>query len=382
MKTSFFSGPVFSDAYTRQNLSQRTLICIRDLDQWAHQTQSRLDEGKQHVATAYRQSASMEKRIRALYGSTDKEQIKEYFSTKPKKKELRKLTDEAGNKPASDRAPLASALVHRETTTKLGETLDQIKHRWAQAWRMKNRIFSETNNGLPPLRKADGTPIEIRELIGSHGRGQTKSGIPFDTAGAWPFVSPSLSEKERAALYSKLRCVPMDETHLKHVNERVMIDNGDDTVVATEDIPAGTCLGAYGGYALEQDFMVEYPDVDPPDNDDPDVDETYILGKNKKYKGDIKSVDGNNILSRINTLFQWEGKDVVAQEKEGYNAEFVDMKGVTKEGKTELITFIFATEDIKAGQQLRVNYHYGKGALSRLFPRTIEAVLYEMTISD
>lgn len=381
MKTSFFSGPAFSEAYSRQNLSNRTVNCIHQLDQWAHQTQSRLDEGGQHVAEAFRQSASIEKRIRALFRPADEKQINKHVSKKLKRSEVRTLTEEAGNKPASERAPLDQALMHRETTTKLGNALEHIKHRWAQAWHMKNRIFDEKNNGLPPLRKADGTPIEIRELKGIWNSRHTQSSTPYDVAGAWPFVSPSLSEQERAALYSKLRCVPMDESHLKHINEQVMIDNGDDTVVATEDIPAGACLGAYGGFGLEKDFRVEYPDIDSED-DDPDVDDTYLVGKGRKYEGDIQFVDGNNILSRINTLFKWEGKDVVAQEKEGYNVRFVDMKAVTKEGKTELITFVFATEDIKAGQQLRVNYHYNQQTLGKLFPRTIEAGMYEMTISE
>lgn len=379
MKTSFFSGPAFPAAYFRHNLSQRTVNCINELDDWAHKTQSRLDEGRQHVAAAYRQSFSMEERIRALYRPAEAKQIKK---EKLKRSELGKLTDEAGSKPVSERTPLDSALIHRETVTKLEWTLNQIKQRWAQAWRMKNHMFCEENNGLPPLRKADGTPIEIRKLTGIRGSGKTKSGIPYDVAGAWPFVSPSLSEEERAALYNKLRCVPMNQSHLRHPNEQVMIDNGDDTVIATEDIPAGTCLGVYGGYALEDDFLVDYPEINPPDDDDPDLDETYLIGKDENYKGDIKFVDGNNILSRINTLFQWEGMDVVAQEREGYNVKFVDMVGKTKEGKTELITFVFATEDIAANEQLRVNYHYKKSTISRLFPRTIEAGLYEMTIHE
>ncbi len=74
-----------------------------------------------------------------------------------------------------------------------------------------------------------------------------------------------------------------------------------------ESISKGSCLGIYGGILLEgQNYQYT--------NDD-----TYLL----RGRGDaIFTMDGDNILSRVNTILQYDehGK-AVAQATEGYNVD-------------------------------------------------------------
>ena len=85
---------------------------------------------------------------------------------------------------------------------------------------------------------------------------------------------------------------------------------------------------------------------------------------------------GDTIISRINTRFWYDaaGKPV-RQATEGYNVEFVpfDVEAQQWIGK-ELVTrdfilnAIFATEDIPAGTELRIDYNYSDADIAKLFP--------------
>lgn len=86
-------------------------------------------------------------------------------------------------------------------------------------------------------------------------------------------------------------------------------------------------------------------------------------------------ISGDNILSRINTHFEYDanGKPI-RQAASGYNVEGVGFDVEVEEGqgtksarRNMILTAVFATEDIPAGVELRMDYQYSEGMIATLF---------------
>lgn len=373
MNPPFFSAPSFAQAYFYQNLSDTTLNRILDVDEVVQDCRVQLENGSMHAAGAFKKMSFIEKKIRRLLRREDKEQLRANIR---EPSEMASIYHEAEERQDSERSPLEKAVLHSYTVGALQSGLKEIRAQWANAWRFKNRQYdekiNEKNNGLPPFRRSDGTPINIKKIISVKGR--SSSGYPYTAEQAWQFIDPSLSEEERANLYRKLECRDFRESDLKDENERVMLPQGDKTVAALEPIPARTCIGAYGGFGLDKEDLIAWPDEDELPADVPEIepDDTYIITHDKKYRGKIKSTDGRNILSRINTIFEWENGQPVAQAKDGYNVEFVDFLVLTEEDTIECITFVFTTKAVEADEELRLNYHYSRKAIKKLFQKLFQ----------
>jgi hypothetical protein len=363
MKTAFIP-PGFSDFYTHSNYSEGTLDRVRELEEVVQETATQLDRGELHVAAAFNKTSAIEKKIRGLLRPEDFRQLQagEIFQHRPAQSlaHASVIYRAARERPSAQRTALEKAVLHLHASTLLGKTLNHIKSHWARTAHIANRQYREENNGLPPFRKTDGTPIVLQKMISKEGVG--RSGRRYKAADAWPFISPHLSNEERAALYDKLFLREVLKCDLRDENEELMIRRKEHTVVATEDIPAGTCVGVYGGYALDEHAYDEWPDQEDSSDEDPDIepDHTYMFDVSKKYKGDIREVDGKNIIAFINTLFVWKNGVPVAQAKDGYNVEYVDFEVLSAKGKVEHIGFVFATEDIEAGTDLRIHEGFKK----------------------
>ena len=90
-------------------------------------------------------------------------------------------------------------------------------------------------------------------------------------------------------------------------------------------------------------------------------------------------LSGDNILSRINTHFEYdENGKPLRQAPGGYNVETVgfdveaDMwlgvgPGAQIKRKPFILNTLFAIEDIAAGTELRMDYQYTEGMIKRLF---------------
>lgn len=84
-------------------------------------------------------------------------------------------------------------------------------------------------------------------------------------------------------------------------------------------------------------------------------------------------LSGDNILSRINTIFEYENGQPVRQAATGYNAEAAQFWVMTQVGQNPqekaILTALFATEDIPAATELRWNYQYDEATIRAIFPR-------------
>ncbi|HEY8026035.1 MAG TPA: hypothetical protein VIF60_15820, partial [Burkholderiaceae bacterium] len=177
--------------------------------------------------------------------------------------------------------------------------------------------------------------------------------------------------RTRAKLYDTMRCTVFSKSHRKCKDEACMVEGKENTVEATCDIAEGSCLGAYGGFGLTGE------DFGAPMDDNIEPDKGYIMRAAKTCGQEtreaeeddtkVAEIDGNNILSLINTIFEWKKGIPYAQAKLGYNVEFVGFRGILKDGSEVNLTFVFAKCNIKAGEELRVNYHYTKKTIADIF---------------
>lgn len=161
-----------------------------------------------------------------------------------------------------------------------------------------------------------------------------------------------------------LEVIPFTAAHQKFAQEASLI--GEATVISRRPIKKGDALGVYGGELLP--LCIAQARQDP-----------YLMP--------IKSVrpatphalnmqlvlSGDNALSRINTIFEYDAGVPIRQASAGYNveaAQFAILAQVEENPQEPLIlTGFFASEDIPAGTELRWNYQYEEPTIRRLFPR-------------
>lgn len=239
----------------------------------------------------------------------------------------------------------------------------------AKLWSDHVQSRHHIHNGAYPLRNIYGEALKIAEIepqsVGSQS-GAVYSSRPvkpfFATQPAWFFLrlKPNMQAK-RAALYEQyLDCVEMKPEDLKSAHEQALI--GQNRVVARRAIPAGTCLGIYGGTLLSpslQDFKVKgkpgffQSEVKP-------IDDTYLMGVSDGY-----ALDGDNILSRMNTTFEYDedGRPVRQAGPDAYNVDRVDFRVRLENGLHLRIPTAFTTRPIAQGEELRWNYGYTPEAI-------------------
>lgn len=88
-------------------------------------------------------------------------------------------------------------------------------------------------------------------------------------------------------------------------------------------------------------------------------------------------LSGDNVLSRMNTIFDYEAGYPVRQASGGYNVEAVYFNVETQKGEQPReslrLTAFFTREDICAGTELRWNYQYNEPTIRALFGPLPEA---------
>jgi hypothetical protein len=166
--------------------------------------------------------------------------------------------------------------------------------------------------------------------------------------------------EEVARLYEdKLERTVFTAAHQKFPEESALI--GQATVITRKPIQRGEALGVYGGELVPHDVAVYRRDP-------------YLLDINAPSSGGATKppeFSGDNILSRINTIFEYEAGKPVRQAAAGYNVEVAKFRVKTQIGneplEKALLSGFFASEDIPAGTELRWNYQYDEDAINDLF---------------
>ena len=226
-------------------------------------------------------------------------------------------------------------------------------------------VYDRANNGKYPFRDMAGRPVRIKKLQTlarfEDGSRYTSEQIkPYIKFGAYEHVARLYEEKLQWRLFT--------EADMTVPGERALV--GQSMVVANRRITRGEVVGVYAG-AIMPGRLVPLPQ------------QSYTMKVGVRYQpgpGYLIPYEfalvGDTIISRINTRFWYDatGKPV-RQATEGYNVEFVpfDVEAQQWIGK-ELVTrdfilnAIFATEDIPAGTELRIDYNYSDADIAKLFP--------------
>lgn len=230
------------------------------------------------------------------------------------------------------------------------------------------RLYDRANNGRYPLRDLNGQPMRIRFI-----QAEGHSARPGETYGKHliePFIQWEGYEKVATLYDDKLKVVRFSAAHQKYAEESNLI--GQFTVVTTRAIKKDEALGVYGGELVP----LQIAEI----RNDPYLLDVFVQRRTGRTPGGITpprqispnvALSGDNILSRINTLFEYEHGKPVRQARSGYNvinASFIVDTQVGDQPLTRLmLTGFFAAEDLAPGTELRWNYGYSDEAVQRMF---------------
>ena len=228
------------------------------------------------------------------------------------------------------------------------------------------RVFDRANNGRYPLRDIEGRPMRIR-FIQSIGT-SLRTGERFSKSLVMPFIQWEGFEKVAALYDDRLEVIPFTQAHQKFPEESSLL--GQATVVTTRDIRKGEALGVYGGELLPY-FVAD-------NREDPYLFDVFVSNRKGQWGASTSKqlspslvLSGDNTLSRINTLFEYQEGQPVRQAKAGYNVVEAGFEVDTQVGTQPMVrlrlTAFFAAEDLAPGTELRWNYGYSEEAIRRLF---------------
>lgn len=201
--------------------------------------------------------------------------------------------------------------------------------------RVARREYAAEHAGDPPFRDADHGVVHIADVLE---RAEAFADVE-------PYTDARVSRRTRALQALRLleprRIAAAD---LRSPGEVALI--GQRGLFARHDIPAGTCLGVYGGQLLDEVdlFLLD--------------DDRYLMSASDPI-GSV-AVNGENLLSLMNTLFLFDAEGrTLGHPPAGYNVRGESFPVRLRHGWTARIHAFRASEDIPAGRELRWNYDLG-----------------------
>ncbi len=245
--------------------------------------------------------------------------------------------------PEASRAEFMDLLQHHVRLVKHASAgsqalLRQVRHTYGE--RVQRRDLGDARCGTYPYRDADHGPVHVvsAEALSRPSRSGTR--YRFDDVE--PFTRASVSEADRAALHQgRLRVHTMTAADLQSPGEQALI--GQRGVFARTDIPAGVCLGVYGGLILDpvDTFLLE--------------DYSHLISASDE-PGQL-CVNGETMMSLVNTQFLFDAQGRIAGHPDtGYNVEGAAFQVRLADQREMLLYAYFAATPIAAGTELRVCY--------------------------
>ncbi|MGU3306801.1 NEL-type E3 ubiquitin ligase domain-containing protein [Pseudomonas sp. M5A4_2d] len=229
--------------------------------------------------------------------------------------------------------------------------------------------YNRANNGKYPLRDYQGRPIRIRKL--QRRVELVESGTQYTSDQVKPYIKFEGYEEVGARYEEKLQRRTFTAQDMKVPQEKSLI--GQSMVVANKRIAKGEIVGVYGGTVLPSGFFGSGGQT-----------YTILIGTQSTLEGGRLvtvpvHLSGDNIISRINTHFEYGANDKpIRQAAGGYNVESVafpveaDMwlgmgPAATTKTKNFMLSAVFAIEDIPAGAELRMDYGYSDSIIKNMF---------------
>lgn len=219
--------------------------------------------------------------------------------------------------------------------------------------------YDRANNGRYPLRDLKGQPLRIKKIQqqARSADGSTR----YQAAAIKPYIQWEGFEDVANLYEEKLALRTFTAADCKMPEERTLI--GQDMVSNKKPLVKGEILGVYGGglipgyvgVARKDPFLID-----------------VLPGKLFTHaRPSTVLLSGDNVLSRMNTLFEYEQGKPARQATTGYNVEAVPFDVVVQAqgAGTEkyLLYAFFATDDIPVDNELRWNYGYTEQAIRALF---------------
>lgn len=218
------------------------------------------------------------------------------------------------------------------------------KVRQLYSHRVARGEFRDELCGNYPWRDVEHEEVHVRP-VGAHSAPSAR-GHCYPWTLVEPYTRVSMGRLERAALYeSRLLVRLLTADDLQSPDEKGLI--GQRGVFARTGIPAGTCVGVYGGQILDRAdlFILQ--------------DDRYLISASAT-PGE-KGINGENMMAVMNTHYLLDAQGQFAGHPHtGYNVEPAAFAVETAHGEPLLIHAYFSTCDIDAGEELRWNYNSGR----------------------
>lgn len=229
--------------------------------------------------------------------------------------------------------------------------IDMIRDEWTATLESVASRYDSSNNGKYPVRDVHGQRIRVTQMAKRSENSFSRT--TYVNTQVRPYVDSRMSEEARAALYDKMICQPFLAQHVQRPAEVKMI--GQNAVFAGRPIKRGECLGVYGGTLIEDDLRTTL------------LSDTYTFAltaiPSKAANGPI--MDGDNILSRMNSTFDEENGKPYRHAIDSYNVELTVFEVNFEQRGPGVLPVFFATCDLAEGTELRWDYGYSREDIAR-----------------
>lgn len=214
-------------------------------------------------------------------------------------------------------------------------------------WDLAQHKFPETRRSYSvevdmeyPLRDLDGKSIVVSIDPDSDLDKDVKEAVAS-------FIHPTLEPLLRLQLtHADLYPRRIEECDLLSTHERPLI--GQYGVFAKHRIPDKTCVGIYGGVLLTNADRIMISD-------------RRYLAKCPHPNTQNYFVNGENVMSLINTTFEYDSHGaIIGQDEQQINLRPLSVQCKTAEGNSISLIVFFADGDIEQGSELRWNYGYAR----------------------
>ncbi|WP_248745288.1 DUF6543 domain-containing protein [Pseudomonas sp. MWU12-2037] len=219
--------------------------------------------------------------------------------------------------------------------------------------------YDRADNGRYPLRDLDGYPMTVVAIHYSDAEGSQQSKARAQLV--VPYLQLHGYEQVAQLYEDKLEIERFEREYIRATPEEHLV--GRFLVSARHHLRRGEILGVYGGMLIP--LIVSHQRRDPfaaTVRQDATLD--LIRFRNGRPEPAAVCLSGDNILSRINTRYEYDNAVPIRQAATGYNVESVafavDVQG--RDGSIEknryFITALFASQTIFSLAELRLNHGY------------------------
>jgi hypothetical protein len=215
----------------------------------------------------------------------------------------------------------------------------------------RRRYASDIDAGYP-LRDLNGAPVFVS--LGAGAEANADAGLQEQAQRLLAaLLDPSLDAASRLHLtHAYLYPARIEPRHLQSAHEQALV--GQWGLFAKKRVPAGTCVGIYGGILLDNAERIMLRD-------------RRYLAKVPGADGVNYFVDGENLMSLMNTSFSCDASGTITgHDPQRTNIRARTFRCRTADGRPIAPIAFFATVDIEQDRELRWNYGYGQEAFADL----------------